>query len=135
MKRAACHTLISLLFCVCTAFTQADGVLRSLSCPWWKTGSPYALCGHDSDAGCCSSAVETEGFPGVSFHDFGQQSEAPTDDGCCNRGCCKSFQSMIFLTTEPPVSIRTDNFPPVFEKNHSLPWTDFSKSLFRPPQV
>ena len=135
MKRASYYTLVSLMFCACIALTQADAVLKSLSCPWWKTGSPYVLCDHDSNLCCCRYAAEIAGFPEDAYHDFDKQSESPSDDGCCKRGCCKNFQTMIFLVAGLHFSVRTDDSPPVVEKNQSLVCSDFSRSLFRPPQV
>jgi len=135
MKKASFHTPISLLFCACIAFSQADGVLRSLPCPWWKTVAPHVLCDLDSNSRCCSYLVEIAAFPEDAFHESDKQSDSPSKDGCCDRGCCKLFQPLIFLVTGPPVSICGDNLPSIFETDHSLPHSDFSKSLFRPPRA
>lgn len=135
MKRARYCILISLLFCVCAAFTQAHPVLKAFSCPWWKTGVPYALCSRDSNLSCCKYAAEVAGFPEDAYHDFDKQSESPSDDGCCQRGSCKTFQTMMFLVSGPHFSVRSDDSPPVFEKDRSVVCSDFSKSFFHPPQV
>jgi hypothetical protein len=135
MQRRKIHILICLLFCACTAFAHAEDVLRSLSCPWWKTGSPYVLAEREAEPACCKAGMCSSKVFEPPWQDMDNPADKDPDDCGCGRGCCKTFQPMVCLTTVPDLSHKPLDYPSVLVMNQSLPRSNFASTLFRPPQV
>jgi len=135
MKRQRAQILIGILFCASMAFAHADDMIRSLSCPCWKMCNTNGPAISPLTPACCGSAqLYTAGSDSLPL-DFDLQPDTNQESGCCGRGCCNPCQAMIFLTTTAHSHCQLPNFPSVFEMTQSVPYSDFSRLLFRPPQV
>jgi hypothetical protein len=134
MKRPGSYRLICLLFCVCTVLTHADSVVRSLSCPWWKTGFPIVL-HHDSEPLCCHSDTCSAVGSASSLQDIDEPSRAGPQQTPCSHWCCDTFQAPVFLIGDPGLAFRLTDFSFLIEMSPSFNHSDFTRLLFRPPQA
>jgi len=135
MKRQRAQILVGILLCASIAFAHAEDMVRSLACPWSNDGAAPVVSFHDLTPTCCSLAkCHLEGSD-ASSPESDLLPETNQENGCTGRGCCNLFPSMIFLTTSAHFCFQLPNFPSVFEMTQSLPYSDFARSLYRPPQV
>jgi hypothetical protein len=136
MKHPVVFRLLCILLAGCISAAHSHAVVRPSCCSPAKTEASERILLCDQNHSCCATLSEDAeafalGEPSESDHLPG----SVNDRGCCERNCCKVFQTLTFAAAATGYSFRLLECSALLMMNQSPPSFDFSSLLLRPPQA